>query len=369
MKCLINLPYALTSFFKKVSVFCFFLFFVTGTGCSQEPLENQYKNNKISDLALIYQGGVNRLDWTADQFLPYVVHEYQDGHKDWLFDGFLFLEFADGKGYCYATGYTKKNARKVEWTWLLDRIFEKNKSLSALDQCIQSQKEEIGAPNFKHQIVLGLPMPHPGQTDWGELNGKVMDFSNRQDQLDVIYWYISELMIRFKEASYKNLELAGFYWVEEDVISSKDITIPLSAHIHAQKKQLYWIPYWKARGSDNWKELGFDIAYQQPNHFFNASIPDKRLDEACKFAVEHNMGMEMEFDQRALYESKDSFYNRFVAYLDYFEKWDVFRKSAIAYYSGGSAILSMYKSDNIKDKEVMDRLAGLIAKRHKYVIK
>ena len=37
---------------------------------------SKYKTNKIRDLALIYQGGVQRIDWTPDQFVPYVTHQF-----------------------------------------------------------------------------------------------------------------------------------------------------------------------------------------------------------------------------------------------------------------------------------------------------
>ena len=33
-------------------------------------IDKGYRQNKIKDLALIYQGGVHRIDWTSDQFLP-----------------------------------------------------------------------------------------------------------------------------------------------------------------------------------------------------------------------------------------------------------------------------------------------------------
>lgn len=128
-------------------------------------------------------------------------------------------------------------------------------------------------------------------------------------------------------------------------------------------KTFCWIPYWQAKGYNQWKELGFDIAYQQPNHFFKASIPDKRLEEACQSAATLNMGMELEFDERALFDAKDSFYNRLVAYIDHFERQQAFRTSAMTYYSGNHAVLDMYKSTNPKDHEVMDRLANLIVSR------
>ena len=125
-----------------------------GGGATAQPYQ---KADDVQDMALIYQGGSHRLDWTADEFRPYVVHRFADGTKDWLFDGFLFLEFKNGSGRHYTVGYEKLNARKGEWAWLLDRIFEEGKSLSALDQCITEEIAELGKPGFKHQIVLGLP--------------------------------------------------------------------------------------------------------------------------------------------------------------------------------------------------------------------
>ena len=72
---------------------CFCLLFITMDSHALS-IDKGYRQNKIKDLALIYQGGVHRIDWTSDQFLPYVVHQFADGHKDWLFDGFLFLELS-----------------------------------------------------------------------------------------------------------------------------------------------------------------------------------------------------------------------------------------------------------------------------------
>lgn len=327
------------------------------------PLFAQYKTDKINDLALIYQGGVNRLDWTQDQLLPYVVHQFADGHKDWLFDGFLFLDFSDGKGRNYAYGYNKDNARKEEWVWLLNRLFEKGKALSALDDCIQREKKELENPTFQHSVVVGLPIALPKQTDWGVLDGKTLDFNNQADQIKAMTWYVKQLTKRFKKANYKNIKLVGFYWIDEDIATCKKLSIDISKYVHSQNKRMYWIPYWKAKGYEQWKQLGFDIAYQQPNHFFTATIPDSRLDEACQSALSNNMGMEFEFDERALFTHKNSFYNRMKAYIDVFEKHSAFKNSAIAYYSGSKAILEMYKSEDPNDLEIMDRLAKLIVER------
>ena len=317
----------------------------------------------VQDLALIYQGGSHRMDWTVDEFRPYVVHEFSDGTKDWLFDGFLFLEFKNGSGRHYTVGYEKLNARKGEWAWLLDRIFEEGKSLSALDACITEEIAELGKPGFKHQIVLGLPEAILDQKDWGELDGRVLDFSKEEDQLAATRWYIDELMKRFKAAKYKNLELSGFYWVAETNSHCGELTVPISEYIHSLGKLFYWIPYWQSKGAGEWKALGFDVAYQQPNHFFNHSIPDSRLDDACAFAREHGMAMEFEFDEKATADRENSSYARMKAYIDHFEKNDVFNSSALAYYCGNRGVLTLHESKNPADHALMDRLARLIQMR------
>src|SRR5690242_6656349 len=59
----------------------------------------------ITDLALIYQGGLQRPHWTTNQFAPYVSYrDPQTGKEQWLFDGFLFIEFQDGRGHTFEPG-------------------------------------------------------------------------------------------------------------------------------------------------------------------------------------------------------------------------------------------------------------------------
>ena len=232
-----------------------------------------------------------------------------------------------------------------------------------MDKCIEAEKQDIGEPGFKHKIVLGIASALPGQTDWGVLDGDTLDFNSRADQVRACKWYIGRLIENFGKAKYKNIELSGFYWVDEDTIHCKGLPRDLSPYIHSKGYKFVWIPYWKARGYDHWKDFGFDIAYQQPNHFFNRDIPDSRLDEACKVASEHGMAMEFECDSKALYGIDGSSYDRMQAYIDAFIRNKVFEKSAIAYYTGSWGILDLYKSKNLKDQAIMDRLAKLIVER------
>ncbi len=325
----------------------------------------EYPKNKIRDLALIYQGGARRIDWTEEQLLPYVTHQFADRHREWLFDGFLFLDFDDGMGHTFIPRYGMLNARKQEWTWYLDRLFEQGKSLDALDKCIGNMIDSIGNPGFKHKVVLSIPTPIAGQTDWGELGGRKLIFDNYGDRSAAAVWFIDQLVARFNAADYKNIELSGLYWVDEDICHTKDLVKHIAPAVHAKGLEFIWIPYYKARGYDRWKELGFDFAYYQPNHFFDKSIPDSRLDDACEEALSLGMAMEFECDSKALFNADDSSYSRMQAYIDAFRRHNVFASSSIAYYTGSKALIDMVKNPSAENQAIMDELAKLIVDRRK----
>lgn len=328
------------------------------------PVFGQYGKTDIADLVLIYQGGVHRpMEWTAAQFSPYVVHTDKEGKKNWLFDAFLFLEFKDGKGHTYAPGYDKLNARQPEWEWLLDRVFEKDKAFDALDQCIREQKKELGKPGFRHKVIAGLPSPILDQKDWGALSGKDLDFSDNGDRLAAARWYVDRFLERFKAAGYEHIDLAGFYWVDEDVRKCADILVPLGDYIRSKQYRFYWIPYWKAQGYDRWEDFKFDFAWIQPNHFFNPKVGDGRIEEAASLAYRKHMGLEMEFDARALRSGKVSFHDRLRSYIRIFEEKKVFSEASVAYYEGGNGVYLFSRSTDPRDKELIDELARHITAR------
>lgn len=328
-----------------------------------------FRQSSILDLVLIYQGGVQRVDWTIEEIRPYVVHTSQSNKKDWFFDGFLFLEFQDGNGYNYNPGYSgNKQARKQEWEWLANRLFEKGKAIKALNTCIAEAKSELGEPSFRHKVVIGLPEPFLDQTDWGELNGVKLDFSKREDRISACKWYIDLLYKKFEESNLGHLELEGFYWVSEQMSTNKFITVGIGDYIRSKGQKFYWIPYYMSNGYSQWKDYGFDIAYLQPNYFFDKKISAERVRNACELAFTHNMGMEMEFDARALADNKENYRGRLITYINTFKEKNVFKNSSIAYYEGGRSIYLFSQSSNPKDKEMLDLLHSLIVERRDRIL-
>lgn len=136
----------------------------------------------------------------------------------------------------------------------------------------------------------------------------------------------------------------------------------MSDYIHEKGLDFYWIPYFKSDGYNQWRELGFDNAYLQPNHFFNDAIPDSRIDETCRLATEAGMSLEMEFDENALQGKGRA--ARMTAYIDSYERNGIFENNDLAYYQGNNAF-SLLRHGTEEDYALYKRLADIIAKRQK----
>ena len=202
------------------------------------------------------------IDWAAEHFAPYVAYKDKSGTDKRLFDGFLFLEIKDGNGRCFTSYYEKEGARQSEWKALVDNYFQKGSAIIALDDRIRNviKKIKLETPE-KREVVLCLPEPIPNQKDWGQIGG------------------ISE------------------------ATNSRDLAVDVSNYIHRKGYNFYWIPYFKSDGYREWRTMGFDKAYYQLNCFFNKDRPIHQIEEDCQSAIDYGMSLEMEFDERALFES------------------------------------------------------------------
>lgn len=98
-----------------------------------------------------------------------------------------------------------------------------------------------------------MPEPVPNQKDWGELNGRQLDFSNEADRINACKWYIDYAIDRFKKAQFENISLDGFYWIAEEATNSRTILNEIGAYMRSLGYKFYWIPYWGRMGMENGK--------------------------------------------------------------------------------------------------------------------
>jgi hypothetical protein len=315
-------------------------------------------------LVLIYQGGVQRPRWTVSRFAPYVTwRDEKTGKEQWLFDGFLFIEFQDGRGHTYEKDSKLKHAGKAQWLWLLQRNFARDDGIPNLEKACEQATQRIGPPVRRRQVVITLPVPALDQTNWGDMQGRPLDFHHQPDRLAACQWYLDTALKMWRDLAPADLDLAGFYWVAERVPDTNGLFPELSQLVHARGKEFFWVPCWQynPRLAD-WHSFGFDEACLQPNYFFHPGLPVSRIQTVCQFARAHGLGLEMEFDDRMLSQPA-IFEPRFHAYLNAFIQYGVNGRAAMAWYEGGGALYHLSVSDNPKMRDDYDELCQFVLKR------
>ncbi len=357
----------------------------------------------IDDLALIWVGARHRPDWNKELFTPYLVHEYPDGHKSWLFDGFLMIDgWTNGvRGenedyYSYINRrYTFGEAHytpadKDMWEWFLHRQLGTNDGLAcrALDDRIGELLPELGQPASKHQVVMTLPIAYQAFNGWGRIDGRMLNFAILEDKLAAMKWYVDMLIEEWNKADFKNIELAGVYWLRESIDNGYheiECATAMSEYVHEKGLKMFWIPYYRATHYQDGKSYGIDVVYHQPNYVFDLTRPKEMLENAINDAYDYDLGMLIEFEgccidgiddgindtrkvihqyNSCLYDDSEAYYNRFVEYVDMFEENGVFDFMPVGYYAGYQAVYDFVNSPNPKDQEIINRLASLIEKRH-----
>ena len=319
--------------------------------------------NTIVDLVLIYGGGAHRdVVWNTKHFAPYVTYTDRSNQEHWLFDGFLLLDFIDGQGSIFATGYYGTPATKNEWKALADYFFRPGQSVDALNKCIAGKIQQLGEPPQKRQIIIALPEPIVAGPDshypdtpagyWGMVDGRKLNFTVPDDRIAACKWYIDYVIAKFDKGKFSNLELAGFYWLAEESLHSRSILTAVGHYLDEAGYTFNWIPYWKEQPDYlQWKELGFHAAYLQPNYFFNDQVPYSRLEKACKAAAEYDLDLELEFDM-SVFVNDGNRSSRLYDYMKAFRQSGVLQKKRIAYYQDCDALYQLYRSSNKKNKAI-----------------
>jgi hypothetical protein len=285
-----------------------------------------------------------------------------------MFDGFLFMPYApllDGANYGPTTG---KPTNKGHFEKFLNRLFRDDYELGALNEAVKEAKAELPNRKYEAKVAITIPYPRLDQSDFGDVDGdgisenlnvkEVGEETALQNRLKVVKWYIDEVYKRWNAAGYSDLKLVSFYWYNEYIahqLSALDdeLVRQTGDYVRSKGAVFQWIPYYFARGWNDWKKNGFDSALMQPNYLFHANAGVDRLDTIAQAAYDHGMGVEIELSDAVL--TSEELRNRYYAYLDKGKEHHYMKQSYSAFYQQVKTLWRAAKSANPVEREVYDR--------------
>ncbi len=249
--------------------------------------------------------------------LPYTAYLDKNGNiKDFFFDSYLFLPCVD-YGPSGARMHLDENnpTKAIDWTSYVDDTFASGANVDALETAYGKTKAALGDTKSKAGVFFTLLYPGKKATNFGSLGGKSLNFSKLEDRKYAIKWMIDEQIARFEQRGYKNLDLVGFYWLEEYVAAGDDEEILkyASDYLHSKGMKFIWIPWYKANGYERWESLGFDVACMQPNLMWIGYNDPTRVPTSVQLSEKYGLGMEMECDGRVY---TDEYFARYLSYLE-----------------------------------------------------
>lgn len=349
----------------------------SANGPNQEkgyPIKGSKQVGDIKNEVLIYTGEwkYQPSDWISfkkEDYKPYISYVDQDmNRKDFMFDTFLFLPYApqlDGATFS-PTG--AKPTNKTHWEKYLDRLFRVDYEFGALNEAVKEAKAELPDRGYEAKVVVAIPFPRVDQSDFGDVDGDGVSentniaevgeetaFKNRQK---IVKWFVDEVYSRWEEEGYDQLNLVGFYWYNEYVanqVSELDHELIkwTAEYVHSKQAKFQWIPYYFARGWNDWKELGFDFASMQPNYMFHYWAKPERVDTVAQAAYDNGMGVEIEMSDSVL--TSEFYRNRYYKYLDSGRDNQYMIQSYQVFYQQVKTLLKAAHSTDPAVREVYDK--------------
>lgn len=180
-------------------------------------------------------------------------------------------------------------------------------NMNALEEAQEQYNKELGKSE-KIKVMISVDCPCRGYTFRGE------DASTMDKIVECLTWEADEIIRRFEEKNYRNIEFTGFYWHHESI---RDNTEDVEAikrfneYVHSKGYISHWCPYFNAKGYWKNRELGFDITCLQPGYMFHPETVYARLTCTYELARIYGMCVEIEIEDY----SSTSATNRYYDYL------------------------------------------------------
>ncbi len=266
----------------------------------------------ISDIIKLYNGyykpdnSVGIL--TEEKLLPYVAYLDTEGNiAGKMFDSVALVpchgDYPSGGRLVKTNG--KPGAVMSDWELYFEYTFKDGQDLDALNKVVGRVYSELDIDE-KMPVFLTLPYPTVMESTFGDIDGDGIEeyCKTLEERKNIVMWFAEKCIEQFGEKDYENLELAGFYWLREEInYSDSDHEAELVSAINddLKKRGLYTIfdPFYLSIGFDHWESLGFSGAVMQPNVAFDhyPYFELGMLGEFSQTVYNNHLGVEIETNE------------------------------------------------------------------------
>ncbi|MBO7215758.1 MAG: DUF4855 domain-containing protein [Clostridia bacterium] len=302
---------------------------------------------KAEDINLVYISKNDAENPKKDMLLPYVAYLDKDGNiKDTFMDGFAYLPASP-----LPSGAAPHEVPVMsDWEWLFETTFHGVYGFDVLEETVQTVKDALGEDykDYKVQVYVSILTISNATDNFGDVDGDGVPETTKtaEDREKILRWYIGKCQKEFADCGYENLELGGFYWMNEAVIWEKDdshIIAEVADIVHDMGSYFMWIPYYTANRYFLGYEMGFDFVNMQPNVVFDLDSPLWRFDSTAMLTKYNKMSVEIEHTRQAM--SDIAFARNYMLYLYYGEVYG-YIDSIHVYYNDRDNISAMGFSDD-----------------------
>lgn len=238
-----------------------------------------------------------------ENLLPFVAYLDKDGNiKDTFMDGFLLCNYG---GVLPSGSKPHLDNYKQDWEYCFDGYFNGQSGLDVLEETVQQVKDALGLTDYKVKVYFTMLTVRETVTDFGDVDGDGVseDLSTSEGRKKVVDWFTSLCIDEFNNRGYQNLEIDGFYWINEAVTWEQDdahIITEVSEYVHATGYNFLWVPYYTANRYYLGYEMGFDAVSMQPNAVFDTDAPLWRIPSCADLTKAYNMCVEIEHSYQCL---------------------------------------------------------------------
>lgn len=233
---------------------------------------------------------VDKVNWSIED-LKYYQNYFVGGEPvDTMFRAFIFNPIRMRNNYYINAMHTGlgKQARKNDWILAINNLFKDNVNFKAL---AQNTKE-----GETTDIWVTIPYPNPLQKNFGKIQGNKLDFSNEDDRIKAVKWWIDSFLMRWEkeENLHKKLSFKGFVWQRNSISASDDnIVKETNEYIHQNGYLSLWLFNYGSSGCAEWKEFQFDAACANPNYYGKTEIDIQWIINATAFSQHFHTGMQI----------------------------------------------------------------------------